>query len=281
MDTRISGRSVQDVGRFAIGGLLLLTFGSVPLPALGQADSAPTHQWRMPVVVVVEKGASQPLPLEKTQIAQTKTKATSMTSLAGDAALNQAIQSGIGDASLAAASHVNSMVGGSALQQTGSIFAGVMARRKPTVTYVWGVPNAASANVLQTAMPQFATDFSHAPGVNPEEYEPMIVRLTPAQNTCRLVGATEGKADARSDPAADWQVYSHFVEDPVPVRLQKLEPGKYTVAPDSALLPGEYALVLRPVTRSKKFSGGEVARAQGDGLMFDAAWTFQVPDTAQ
>jgi len=45
--------------------------------------------------------------------------------------------------------------------------------------------------------------------------------------------------------------------------------------------PGEYGLVLRPVSKGKKFSGGDVARAQGDGLMFDAIWTFQISEEAQ
>ena len=278
MYSKISRRKLMVIkGQAIIFGLILLGFSS----ANGQEDAAPTHQWRMPVVVVVENGASRPLPLEKAQLAQTKTKATSMASLAGDTALNQAFQAGIGDATMATASHINSGIGNSALGQTGSILSGMMARRKASVTYVWGVPNPASPNVMQTAMPQFATDFSHAPGVNPDEYQPAIVRLTPTQNTCRLVGATEGKEDARSDPAADWQIYSHFVEDPIAIKLQRVEAGKYTIAPASELLPGEYALVLRPTSRTRKFSGGEVARAQGDGLMFDAVWTFQVPDSAQ
>jgi hypothetical protein len=29
------------------------------------------------------------------------------------------------------------------------------------------------------------------------------------------------------------------------------------------------------------FSGGDVARAQGDGLMFDALWTFKIADSAE
>jgi hypothetical protein len=39
--------------------------------------------------------------------------------------------------------------------------------------------------------------------------------------------------------------------------------------------------LLRPISKDKKFSGGDVARAQGDGLMFDAIWTFQISDTAE
>jgi hypothetical protein len=108
----------------------------------------------------------------------------------------------------------------------------------------------------------------------------MIVKLTPAQNTCRIVGATQGRADAGASPAADWQVYSHYLEEPVTITPQKLGPGKYKITTPE-LAPGEYGLVLRPISKTKKFSGGDVARAQGDGLMFDAIWTFQIFDEAQ
>jgi hypothetical protein len=112
--------------------------------------------------------------------------------------------------------------------------------------------------------------------VNLDDFEPAIVKLTPAQNTCRIVGATQGKEDARSSPAADWQIYSHFLEERVAVHSEKVKAGQYKLSPDSALMPGEYAVVIRPVSKSKSFSGGDVARAQGEGLMFDAVWTFQV-----
>ena len=50
-------------------------------------------------------------------------------------------------------------------------------------------------------------NFAKAPGVNPDDFAPQIVMLTPAQNSCRLVGAAQGKEDARSDNAADWEIY--------------------------------------------------------------------------
>jgi hypothetical protein len=117
--------------------------------------------------------------------------------------------------------------------------------------------------------------------LHPNEFAPEIVKLTPAQNTCRLVGATQGKEDARSHDAADWEIYSSFVEDPVSVSLQKTATGQYEMSPQSALLPGEYAVVLRPISRSEKFSGGDVARAQGPGLLFDTVWSFQIASDAQ
>jgi hypothetical protein len=259
------------------------TGGSNTSAQPGAAPSAgtPSHGWRMPTVALIQNSTPVELPMEKTQLAQTKTKPTSMGSLAGDTVATEGLQAGVGTATMGAAMHMGSPVAGTGVEQAGNVFGGMMMRRKPTVTYVWGVPSPASANVLMTAMPQFSVDFSHAPGANPEDYGPAIVKLTPAQNACRIVGATEGKADLESDPAADWEIYSHFLEERVPVKAEKSGAGKYTVIPASELLPGEYALVLRPVSKNLKFSGGDVARAQGNGLMFDAVWTFQVSDKAQ
>jgi len=244
-------------------------------------SAIPVSKSHMPKLYVTNGSAARELPLEKTQLAETKIKPSSMKSLAADTAVTQAMQSTITTATYSAATHMNSGIGGSAVQQAGSIFSGVMSHRTPTVTYVWGVPSPASTNVLQTVSPSFALDFSRAIGINADEYEPAIVKLTPAQNTCRVVGATQGKADARSSPAADWQMYSHFLEERIPTRAEKLSAGKYNVSPASELQPGEYAVVLRPISKDKKFSGGDVARAQGDGLMFDAIWTFQISDEAE
>jgi hypothetical protein len=254
-------------------------------PGAGSAADAssaiPVSKSHMPKLYVTNGGATRELPLEKTQLAETKTKPSSMKSLAADTAVTQAMQSGINAATNRAATHMNSGIGGSAVQQAGNVFSGVLSHRTPTVTYVWGVPGPASTNVLQTVSPSFALDFSRAIAIKADEYEPAIVKLTPAQNTCRIVGATQGKADARSSPAADWQMYSHFLEERIPTRAEKLSTGKYKVSPASELQPGEYAVVLRPISKDKKFSGGDVARAQGDGLMFDAIWTFQISDEAE
>lgn len=245
------------------------------------APAAPTSRWAMPSVYVLTMRSAQELPREKTQLAETKTRPHSLASLAGDSAVTQGIQAGVNDVAWDAAAHTHSGLGGSAVMQAGSIFGGMMGHRQPTVTYVWGVPGPASANVLQASTPKFEVNFAKAPGVNPEEFAPEIVKLTPAQNTCRLVGATQGKEDARSDNAADWEIYSAFIEDRVTVNPEKISSGDYNIAPQTPLLPGEYAIVLRPIAKNSKFSGADVARGQGAGLMFNAVWTFQVADSAQ
>ena len=250
-------------------------------PASAVSGIQSVRKSRMPKVYMLQDGRSHELPLEKTQLAETKTKPSSMKALAADAAVTQGLETAVNTVAMDAAMHTNSAIGGSLVGQAGGIFSGVMAHRKPSVTYVWGVPNPSSANVLETVSPTLIVDFSRVPAINKEEYEPTIVKLTPAQNTCRIVGATRGKEDARSTPAADWQIYSHFLEERVNTKTERLGAGKYKVLPASELFPGEYAVVLRPISKTKKFSGGDVARAQGDELMFDAAWTFQISADAQ
>ena len=261
------------------------TSGAAPAPATnGSAENTgamPPSKSHMPRVMVTQGDSTQEVKLEKTQLAETKTKPSSMKNLAADSAVTQGMQVGINTATSGVATQMHSGVGGSAVQGAGGIVSGIMSHRTPTVTYVWGVPSPTSSNVLQSSKPTFSVDYSRAQGITPDDYEPAIVKLTPAQNTCRIVGATQGKEDVRSSPAADWQIYSKFLEERVAVKSEKLDAGKYKISPATELLAGEYAVVLRPTSRSKRFSGGDVARAQGDGLMFDALWTFKIADSAE
>jgi hypothetical protein len=235
----------------------------------------------MPKVYVVRAGASQELPLEKTHLAETKAKPSSMKSLAADSAVTQAMQAGIDTAAYGTAVHMNSAIAGASVAQAGGVFSGIMAHRQPKVTYVWGVAGPASATVLKTIVPEFRVDFSRTPGINPDDYEPAMVKLTPAQNSCRIVGATQGNEDEGSSAAADWRIYSHFLEERVASKPDKIKSGEYKLSAGSELLPGEYAVVLRPVSKEKTFSGGDIARGQGDGLMFDALWSFQIAESAE
>jgi len=245
--------------------------------ATASAPASSGPRWRMPSVALVGGAGSQTLPFEKTQLAQSKQKPTSMTSLASDSVTTQALQSGVGIATTQLASRMTSPAGAGMIQQAGSIFSGVLANRKySTVTYVWGLAGPSSPTILQTTTPTFAVSYAKTPGVNPDDYAPQIIRLTPAQATCRLVGATEGRSDAQSDASADWEVYSGFLEERVTSTAQHAGRGDYHISPSSPLIPGEYAVVLRPISKTKKFSGAEMSREQGDWVMFEAIWSFQV-----
>jgi hypothetical protein len=250
--------------------------GAHPASAAAPATSAvaTTH---LPTVALIVNGTLQQIPLEKVQLAETKNKPSSMSGLAGDTMVGQAMQAGVNTTAWEVASHTGSYAGYTAASTAGGLMSGMMSRRKPTVTYVWGITGASSSNIASSSLPVFVVNLADVPGVNADDYEPSILKLTPAQNSARLLGATQGKEDARSSAAADWQVYSNFLEEPVAIQKQKLARGEYRIVPTSPLLPGEYGVALRPVSKSKQFSGADIMRGQGDGMIFDAAWSFRVP----
>jgi hypothetical protein len=250
---------------------------AAPAPPAAAASAA-TH---IPTVALLVNGSPRVIPLEKVQLAETKNKPTSMNSLASDTVLGQSMQAGVNVAAWDVAGHTGSYVGYTAVDTAGGVMSGMMARRKPTVTYVWGITGAASSNVSPSSLPVFLVSFADVPGVNADDYEPAILKLTPAQNSARLLGATQGKEDARSNAAANWQVYSNFLEDRVAIQTQKTARGQYRIVPTSPLLPGEYGVALRPLSKSKQFSGADIMRGQGDGMIFNAAWSFQVPPDAK
>ncbi len=67
-----------------------------------------------------------------------------------------------------------------------------------------------------------------------------------------------------------------FVEDRVTAQSRKLAAGDWQIAPMAPLPAGQYGIVLRPLNRSKKFSGQSVRQNQGDGLLCNFVWAFAV-----
>ena len=263
MDAMISASSKKRAGATASGEAAATT-SSAALPNGGNL-----------AVTVTQDGKPQALRLEKTQLAQTKTKASSLGALSTDSAVNQAFQVGVNEAAWQAWSHGGGYGTYAGVSTAGSVMSGIMGHRKPTVTYVWALPGPASSNALGNT-PSFDVTFSGIPGVNEEEYEPAIVKLTPTSNNWRLVGASQGKADTMEDASANWEVYSSYVEEKVPVHANKLGSGHVQLSPASPLASGQYGVVLRPRSKSKRFAGADVAKDQGEGMIFDSVFSFTV-----
>jgi hypothetical protein len=172
-----------------------------------------------------------------------------------------------------------SLTGAMAAGQAGGILGSALAHRsRPTVTYVWAIPGSDSAFQTSVNKPRFQVEFAGMMNLNPDDFEPAIVKLTPttSQPAFRLVGATQGKEDATSKSGMDWPAYTGFLEDRVAVQKTKLSAGNFEIAVLSPLEPGEYGIVLRPGSRSMKFSGGDIARNQGSGKVFNSVWPFKV-----
>jgi hypothetical protein len=256
--------------------------GSPPAaPPVPAASGMPSVVFLPPNTPAVAQTINRPtsLQLEKTQLSRTKTKATSLGGLANGPTSGQLIQAGVGTATMEGEIHSGSMAGWIAINQGGGILGSALSHRsKPAVTYIWAIPGSDSQFQTNVRTPRFEVEFAGMMNLNPDDFEPVIVKLTPAasQPACRLVGATQGKEDAASKSAIDWQVYSGFLEDQAPVQRSKHSTGTYEIAVTSPLEPGEYGVVLRPLSRNFRFSGADIARNQGAGKAFNSVWSFKV-----
>lgn len=144
-------------------------------------------------------------------------------------------------------------------------------------TYLWGLPGGSSSNAVPSSQPKFEVKFADIAGVNPDEFEPRIVKLNPTKDNWRLVGVTHMKETPSRGPAAPaWPSYSAFLEESVPAKKEITAPGRVTIIPEQRLEAGQYAIVLRPAFKDKKFSAEGVAKNQGEGVLFNSAWSFTV-----
>jgi hypothetical protein len=247
------------------------------MPAMNGLGGTPGQAIVQPSVVLLQSGARTDLTAEKTFIAQTKAKATSLRALSADTALQAGLQAGMNQAWYTVATHTGAYAA-QAVWDSSGILSGVLShRKKPSYTYVWAISGLnSSTTAAENPSPNFEVNYSGIPGINPEEFEPAIVKLTPSHSAWRLVGATEAKSETVENSAPEWQIYSTFVEDRMPAQVKRLASGHAEICPASSLAPGEYAVVLRPISKAKKFSGTDVAANRGEGMLFNSVWSFEV-----
>jgi hypothetical protein len=250
---------------------------SNPAPATSAAPAvaAPSGQ---PSVLSLQGSAKVSLAAEPTQIIQTKAKPTSLSSLAADQALTEALNVGTQAAQMALMKS-GSMMGNSVVSSSSSVISNILSHRpkQTKVTYVWALSGGSSQANSGGNPPTFEVNYAGIPGVNADQFEPVIVKLadTPQANY-RLVGATEAATTAEQSAQQDWPIYSSFTEDRIASKVQKLGSGHAQITPSASMGAGEYAIALRPVDKSKKFSGEDVGKNQGEGLLFNYAWPFSV-----
>lgn len=253
---------------------------SAPSAASGAATAAPVNAAPagQPSVLSLQGGTKVNLAAEPTQIVQTKAKANSLSALAADQALAEALNVGTQAAQMALAKS-GSIMGNSIVGSSSNLLSGILSHRpkQSKVTYVWALAGGSSPANPGGNSPTFEVNYVGIPGVNADQFEPVIVKLAEtSQANYRLVGATEASTTVEQSAQPDWPIYSSFTEDRIAAKVQKLGSGHAQITPSAALAAGEYAIALRPVDKSKKFSGEDVGKNQGEGLLFNYAWPFSV-----
>ena len=225
---------------------------------------------------------SQSIPLGHTQIIQTKAKASTLSAFTSDGTLAQAM-SGVTQTAAAGGMMKGSAKMASTMMMANPMLSGAMmagnlfaAHHKTTVTDVWALAGSKSETVIHAVQPSFEVRYDNIPGINADEYEPVLLKLESTPNNFRLVGATEAKQDALQTSTTDWGMYSSFVEERIAGQATKIAPGHYQLLAESALPPGEYGVALRPLKKDKKFSGISDSQNSGDWLLFNSLWSFEV-----
>lgn len=165
------------------------------------------------------------------------------------------------------------MVGMSAFSMASGFMPG-MRPGAPSMTYVWGLPGRKSSRELNNTDPRFELTYGDIPGVDPDAFEPAIVKLVQTKDNYRLVGATRSKMKARNMMSGGAPENGKWIsEERWPTRVYKEERGFYVLRVDQPLEPGEYAVVLRPVKGYKVKPSGLGGHAQ----VFYSVWDFSVP----
>ena len=139
----------------------------------------------------------------------------------------------------------------------------------PGVAYTWALPGRTSGFVLPGRNPNFEIEFSDIPGVDPDGYEPVIVKLIQTKDNWRLVESSKDKFDNHGNDTR-----STKTEDKTPLKITLLGRGQLQIEPASELAPGEYGLVLHPKKNQKEFAGVPAPNADA---IFYSVWDFSVP----
>jgi hypothetical protein len=139
----------------------------------------------------------------------------------------------------------------------------------PTMTYAWGLPGSHSERVLGAIPPSFEFTYKDIPGIDPDAYEPVLLKFVLTKDNYRLIGATRQQLNRESMmngglSAGDW-----VAEDRLHVQLQKSNRGECTLHVLQALEPGEYGVVLRPVNGYNSHPSGFGGAEQLSAMVWD------------
>jgi hypothetical protein len=139
----------------------------------------------------------------------------------------------------------------------------------PKVTSVWALPGQQSSNVVASNKPRFEMSFGNLVGIDPDAYEPQLIKLVNSKDNWRLVGATKTAMGQMSNEA-----YEKVTEVRIAVKSERTGRGQVQIEPKQLLEPGEYAVVLRAIHPGKRAEGSLGGGAETS--IFFSVWDFSV-----
>ena len=139
----------------------------------------------------------------------------------------------------------------------------------PKVTYVWALPGQQSATAVTSNKPRFEMSFGSLLGIDPDAYEPQLIKLVNSKDNWRLVGATKTTMGQLGTEA-----YEKITESRIAVKSERLARGQVQFQPKQPLDRGEYAVVLRAIHPGKRAEGSLGGGAETS--IFFAVWDFSI-----
>ena len=119
----------------------------------------------------------------------------------------------------------------------------------PTITLVYALEGRQSATVISTDRPKFELFFGDLVGANPDDFEPVILKINPTNNNWRLAGAQ--KINQKYLESHE-RTEAKFIEDIIPTHLNNFGRGHVGIEPQDPLPPGEYGVAIRPKSKTLK-----------------------------
>lgn len=243
-----------------------------PVPTAAASQPAPN-------VSLVADGNTLPLPGTLTQIAQTNTSMAGPGSTSNAQSLQKLATSNLSFASFSS----KALMFIPQVAVASKLIGAIHHTSKPASTTVaLALPGAHAAAAAPVASPIFDIQYGNVTGLNPDEYQPALVQLTPSTNNFRLIGARQVA------PQANGAIQqSAITEKRMDVKSSQLDRGHVTLQPSAPLPPGEYAIVMRSVavqnagptaTPATTQAGPTVAPAQASqpSQVEYMAWDFSV-----
>jgi hypothetical protein len=143
----------------------------------------------------------------------------------------------------------------------------------PKTTYVWALPGQQSPTVVADNKPRFEMLFGNLLGIDPDAYEPQLIKLVKSKDNWRLVGATKTTMGQMGTEA-----YEKVTEARIAVKSERTGRGEVQLEPKQPLEPGEYAIVLRAIHPGKRSEGSLGGGAETS--IFFSVWDFSVNTAA-
>jgi Holliday junction resolvasome RuvABC DNA-binding subunit len=151
-------------------------------------------------------------------------------------------------------------------------------RRDPTITIIYALAGRQSPTALPADHPKFEIFYGDVVGANPDDFVPSLVKISPTNNNWRLTGAEKTNPKyLQSHQRTDFT----FIEEVIPIRTTNLGRGHIAIELQDALPPGEYGIVLRPVSKTWKVDVSDLAAKSGEGVLLLPVWDFSIGAKAE